>query len=324
MRTYWPVLLVAICLGAAACASLRGAARDLRSGFAGTHAPSRPPFDGTLKVVSYNIRFAKQIGLAIEDLGELEDLRKADIILLQEMDEAGTAQVARALAYNYVYYAASTHGRHNRLFGNAILSRWPIEDQERIPLPHKSPWNGQQRIAVRAVVTIPWTRSASGVRPPVEHGYGCVASPGLDAARPSDLEILVYSVHTETIWLSARKRADQVLAVVDSIGEAYPYVVVGGDFNTATSGAVTDLVRRFEVAGLTRASSGASPTLRFGFLSWTLDHIFVRGMPVLAAGTAGDAAASDHLPIWAELDLSNSSPPASPAPRYVGAQRPGT
>jgi len=57
-------------------------------------------FSGVIKVISYNISFAEHIDLAIRELGEFED---ADVILLQEMDEAGTELVAKSLKYDYVY-----------------------------------------------------------------------------------------------------------------------------------------------------------------------------------------------------------------------------
>jgi len=273
LKTFFLLLLVSVlaCFGLGSCDLSGSATNALGPGFVGRLAVDRPEFDGTVRVVSYNISFGEEVDLAARELGELEDLREADIVLLQEMDETGTVQIARALEYNFVYYPASIHEHHDRYFGNAILSRWPIKDPERIVLPHKNPKNGQQRIAVRAVVAI------------------------------DNLEVLVYSVHTETAWLSASKRADQVDSLVDSIDEGYPYVIVGGDFNTLTPGAVADLEQRFEAAGLERASSGAGPTVQFESIGLTLDHIFVRGMAILDAGTAEEAQASDHLPIWVTL-----------------------
>ncbi len=272
MKTFCLLLLLAVtCLGLASCSLSGSAANAMGPGFMGRFAVDRPEFDGTVKVVSYNISFAEEIALAVQELGGLGELREADIILLQEMDETGTIQIAHALGYDFVYYPASIHDHHGRYFGNAILSRWPMSDQERIVLPHTNPKNGQQRIAVRAVVTI------------------------------DNLEMLVYSVHTETAWLSASKRADQLNSLVGSIDEGYPYVIVGGDFNTLTPGAVADLEQRFEAAGMQRASSGTGPTVQFESIGLTLDHIFVRGMAILAAGTAEQATASDHLPIWATM-----------------------
>jgi endonuclease/exonuclease/phosphatase family metal-dependent hydrolase len=278
LNTFFLLLLVLFvaCLGLMSCDLLGGATSALGPGFVGQLARGRPDFDGRAKVVSYNISFGQEIDLAARELAELEELREADIILLQEMDETGTAQIAHALGCNYVYYPASIHDRHGRYFGNAILSRWPMKDPRRILLPHKNPRNGQRRIATRAVVTI------------------------------GDLEVLVYSVHTETVWLSASKRADQVESLVGSIDVDHPHVIVGGDFNTLTRGAVDSLVQRFETAGLVRASSSTGSTVRFGWLGLTLDHVFVRGMTTLAAGTAEEATASDHLPIWTTLRLDAS------------------
>jgi endonuclease/exonuclease/phosphatase family metal-dependent hydrolase len=261
------LLLLIACFALASCAPW-GGADPLGPGLSGDYVVEQPEFDGTLKVVSYNIAFAEEIDQAIDDLGRLEEPRGADVILLQEMDEMATAQIAQALQYNFVYYSAGVHEHHDRSFGNAILSRWPLKDAQRMVLPHANPKNGQRRIAVRALV-------AAG-----------------------DLEVSVYSVHTETIWLSAGKRAEQVASLVDSIDEGQPYVLVGGDFNTLTDSAVVNLEQQFEAASMERASSWAGPTADLGFLGLTLDHIFVRGMTVLAAGTAQGAAASDHLPLW--------------------------
>jgi endonuclease/exonuclease/phosphatase family metal-dependent hydrolase len=273
LKTFFLLLLVWIvaCLGLRSYDLSGGATYALGPGFVGQLAPGRPEFDGYVKVISYNISFGQEIDLAARELAELEELREADIILLQEMDETGTARIAHTLGCNFVYYPASIHNRHGRYFGNAILSKWPMKDHGRIVLPHRNPKDGQQRIAVRATVIV------------------------------DGLEVLVYSVHTETAWLSAGKRADQVATLVDSIGRRHPHVIVGGDFNTLTPGAVTELERRFEAAGLERASGGAGPTVRFESLGLTLDHIFVRGMTILAAGTAQEVASSDHLPVWVVL-----------------------
>jgi endonuclease/exonuclease/phosphatase family metal-dependent hydrolase len=228
-------------------------------------------FDGILKVVSYNIAFAEEVDQAVEELVELEELQSADVILLQEMDEIGTAQIARMLRHNYVYYSAGAHPRNGRCFGNAILSRWPISDQERLVLPHPNPVNGQQRIATQAVV------------------------------RVGDVEMLVYSVHTETVWLGSGKRAEQVTSLIESIDGAHSRIVVGGDFNTLTAGAVERLEAQFGEAGIERASDNAGATVEPRPLGLALDHIFVRGMTVLGAGTAPGASASDHLPLWVTM-----------------------
>jgi endonuclease/exonuclease/phosphatase family metal-dependent hydrolase len=74
-------------------------------------------------------------------------LQGADIILLQEMDEAGTEHVARELAHNYVYYPASVPFMQGRNLGNAVLSRWPLTQPHKLLLPYRHLAIRQTRIA---------------------------------------------------------------------------------------------------------------------------------------------------------------------------------
>lgn len=61
-----------------------------------------------LRIVSFNIKFGRRIDAAIEVLGT-GNLRGADVLALQEMDEVGVERIARALKLNYVYYPGSIH-----------------------------------------------------------------------------------------------------------------------------------------------------------------------------------------------------------------------
>jgi hypothetical protein len=114
--------------------------------FIGSFAETPPDFSEDLTVISSNTHFVENIGLAIEELGEIPNI---DILLLQEVDEIETERIARALKQNYVYYPASVHTKHDKNFGNAILSNWPIKESEKLILPHENPKNGQIRIAGR-------------------------------------------------------------------------------------------------------------------------------------------------------------------------------
>ncbi len=242
--------------------------------YQGSYAGSSGPFPGEFSVVSWNIKFANQVKAAIEELERAPQLRNADIILLQEMDETGVEAIAAALGLDYVYYPASVHCRTGRNFGNAVLSRWEIASSEKVLLPHESPRTGERRIAVRAF---------------------------LDMAGRS---VHAYSVHTETFALSAPKRYEQFRSLVDDIAtlEQEP-VVVGGDFNTIKAKNIIRLEEHLRQAGLERVSTGAEPTLRAGFLSFTFDHIFVRGLTGVANCVWRDTAASDHFPVWQLLRL---------------------
>lgn len=239
--------------------------------FAGTHARGGLEFDGTLDVVTWNIRYAERVEEAIAELEATPELRDADLLLLQEMDEDGVWTIARTLAYDYVYFPASVHSENGKNFGNAVLSKWSILDASKIPLPHRNPRNGQMRIAVRAQVDVD----------------GNVVD--------------VYSVHIETPWLPPSQRADQVESTVEPIDAGDPYVIVGGDFNTMTDQGANNMSAIMAEEELTPVSDPEIPTMRAAGIGLTPDHIFARGFDVIATGVVPVTAASDHLPVWSKL-----------------------
>ena len=242
--------------------------------YEGSYAGGSARFSGELNVVSWNIKFAREIDTAIAELNETDQLRNADIMLLQEMDDEGVDAIARSLGLNYVYFPASVHCRTGKKFGNAVLARWEISGSAKLLLPHESPRTGERRIAARAHVAV------------------------------DGRDVVAYSVHTETFALSARKRYEQFRSLVDDIaGEDQGYVLVGGDFNTIKAKNIKKLEERFRQVGLRRVSAGAGPTLKAGFMSFTFDHIFVRGMAGIDNRVWKDTAASDHFPVWQRLLL---------------------
>ncbi|MBE2224871.1 MAG: endonuclease/exonuclease/phosphatase family protein, partial [Anaerolineae bacterium] len=142
--------------------------------FEGSYSATAAQFGGVITAVSYNINFAEFIDEAIEDLRQIPP---ADVVLLQEMDEEGTDRVAQALKMDYVYYPASVH-KHNKNFGNAILTRWPILRTQKLILPRRHPANQQMRIATKARLDVGGTA------------------------------VCVYSVHTEVYLTSRQYRRD--------------------------------------------------------------------------------------------------------------------
>src|SRR5829696_3060608 len=117
--------------------------------YSGNFAPENPKPVETLTIVSYNIWFGEDVGQAISEIKEIKSQKELDIILLQEMDEVGTEQIARELQMNYVYVPAAIEPTYDQNFGNAILSRWPMSDPQKLILPHKSFSNRMNRIATR-------------------------------------------------------------------------------------------------------------------------------------------------------------------------------
>lgn len=255
------------------CRAISNYDADAGPMFSGNYVSTPGAFDGVLKVISWNIKFSEKMPEALEDFAEFAELADADIILLQEMDEEGVDALARALSYNYVYFPASIHTHHERNFGNAILAKWPIHDAEKLLLPHQNPKNQQTRIAAKAVVAV------------------------------EDVEVLTYSVHTETFWLPPARRADQVQTLIDDVDPDRQHVIVGGDFNTLTPVSVAAVAERFEQAGFQWATEGVGSTVESVPIPLTMDFIFTKGMTVLNAGSVDGVDASDHRPIWTTLTL---------------------
>jgi endonuclease/exonuclease/phosphatase family metal-dependent hydrolase len=230
--------------------------------------------DGALRIVTFNIKYARAVDLAIGAFQKSHALQNADIIALEEMDAPGTERIAQALGLSYVYYPAAVHRKGGKDFGNAILVRGSIEEDYKLVLPHKSRVFRMQRAAVVATV------------------------------RVAGLRLRVYSVHLEApgdLWPS--QRHDQVNAIIrDAEGFAGP-VIVAGDFNNRDR-----IGRAFRRAGFTWVSERLGHTI--SFFGW--DHIFARGLPERGwrSGIAPGNGASDHSPVWAELPIA----PAAGAP----------
>lgn len=222
-------------------------------------------------MASYNIWFGEDIELALSEMREIQSQKELDILLLQEMDEAGTERIARELHLNYVYFPAAIEPTYGKNFGNAIVSRWPILDAQKLILPHKSLSNRMNRIATRATIRV--------------HGT----------------DILVYSIHTESIFTLPSFRKDQYTAVLNDIEPEATFVIVGGDFNSFTEADVREIEEFHQQAGFTRVSEDSGDTLVKYGIGIASDHIFAKGFVVEEAGKLAEATASDHLPIWVKL-----------------------
>ncbi len=247
--------------------------------------PDKPRYDGdytegepspgdALLVVSYNLAFCEEVDAAVEALRS-EPLAGADVILMQEKDAPGVAHIASELGLRYVYYPASV--KHDKDWGNAVLTRWPLLDDHKVLLPWADPFSNTRRIAVAATID-------AGGR-----------------------EILVYSTHTATPSLGLRARLDQMEAILGDADDADDAgdvpTLIGGDLNTADPGSADQVRELFDDRGYAWASRNATDTgSAFGFDA-TLDYIFARGLEAGESGTYRGEAGSDHQPIWVELGL---------------------
>jgi endonuclease/exonuclease/phosphatase family metal-dependent hydrolase len=277
MRRDTVIVIVLLLLITSTCTPVRRAYNNPEGPkFVGMMATEPLDFDGEVKVVTYNVKLGKNVEQAIQELANEPELRDADVIFLQEMDPKGVNDIAHQFQYNFVYYPAALHSTHEKDFGNAILTKWPVKSYEKLILPHEHPIRKMYRIAVFALLEM------------------------------GEFEVLTCCVHTEIYILGHEKKLEQVEAVVDHIQDRYPYVIVGGDFNTDIEYQIEEMERVFGDSGFVRATKGIGATQQIdplGLIKFEFDHIFVRGFEVLRAGKVKEAKASDHIPVWSVLQL---------------------
>jgi endonuclease/exonuclease/phosphatase family metal-dependent hydrolase len=232
-----------------------------------------PILGETIKIVTWNLSFAEKLETAIDALTNVDELKEADILLIQEMNEEGVEQLAQTFGYNYIYYPASIHRRHNKNIGNAVLSKWIIEEHEKVLLPGSGSGNKHTRNAVMARI-----------------GFG-------------DQEIFAYSAHLETFWILQPKSQIQVEFLANQIDHQEEIIIIGGDFNSLTKESVAYLEERFRQNGMERLSKNTGHTFEYSGVKFTLDHIFSSGVEDFEAGVWRGSDASDHFPIWANIWL---------------------
>lgn len=243
--------------------------------YSGEYSDNQATSADSITVVSYNIQHALRIEQSMKDIESNEKTKKADIILLQEMDPGGVEKIARNLKYNYLYYPACRKPRRQKDFGNAILSKWPMSDFRKVILPHMSPVHKEKRIAAMSTVKI------------------------------GDVEILACSVHTEFIQTPGKK-IDQVKYMTDSIATSQDHVIIGGDFNTFLNYTLKSFDGNLDHAGFIRATNGIGWTAGIDplrFPRFGIDHIYARGFNTVESGKLTTAKASDHIPVWAMLKI---------------------
>jgi endonuclease/exonuclease/phosphatase family metal-dependent hydrolase len=242
-----------------------------------------------IRVVTFNVHRGKYPDRIANAIKSNENLAKADVFLLQEVEEYSHESVARAekiaclLGFAYVYAPARAvrGGTH----GLAILSRYPLESVNKIALPFfkLQPFR-RNRISLIAYIS-------------VGHRRVCVAN-----------------VHLDT-RLSSDERAMQIKPVIDAMeNNRSGRVILGGDFNTlpfrfrhaipvAFCDQKEDLRRYLEGSGFVTRCANAGHTLKKGFIELELDRIYVRHFDICECGVERSVAVSDHKPFWIDVKI---------------------
>jgi len=201
----------------------------------------------------------------------------ADIIALQEVVGAGPLggsqieEIGAALAMGWVM--APTRRLRNHLFGNVVLSRYPIRHHSQHDLSYKT---CEQRCLQRVDVDV-------------------------------DGRVLhVYNVHLGTAILERRYQAQRLATIVSDRHVSGPKIVLG-DFNEWMRGLTTTLLSsKLKAVDLGRYMTrrrtypGLFPILH-------LDHIYYDGrieiVHIELPRTRLSLVASDHLPLVADLRI---------------------
>jgi len=222
---------------------------------------------GALRIATYNVELVKRPDAVLALLQRDPSLGSADILALQETDEDLAARASELLGVRYVYYPSMRHPVTGRNFGPAILSRWPIVEDGKVPLPGRGWTRGTRRIAVQATLVV------RGVR------------------------LRFYNIHLSTMWemLPSGQDAQAAAVVSDADASADP-VLVAGDLNRMGAGRV------FARAGYRWLTRKVGRTHHV----WSFDHVFLRGLEpraVQAASVDEALATSDHRAVWTTLDF---------------------
>lgn len=289
-----------------------------------------------LVVATYNIQYALGQDLTFDISRIAAAVEEADIVLFQEVTQNWTrnegedqvAELAERLNRYVVFGStfdsdASTveEGRvvnRRRTFGNMIASRWPILSSrtQLLPKPALPETMDVQRCAVEGICSTP----AGSLR-----AYSVHLSHISPGQRLPQVEVLMRFIREgRTDALPADGPFPEAWGA-DAVDVPLPgSVILGGDFNCTPDSAEYAMVcgefdpkrgrlRRADQLVDTYAAAGHDPFEASTFFThetaFKLDHLLAT--PDIAASVVrswiGDTKASDHYPVFVELEWAGST-----------------
>jgi endonuclease/exonuclease/phosphatase family metal-dependent hydrolase len=237
-----------------------------------------------LRIMSYNIHHANPPSKSKEGTIDLDAITSAiekqhpDLVALQEVDvntnRSGKVNevvlLAQKLKMNFYFGKAIEHDGGD--YGVAILSRFPITDQQTYKLPKNADLKAEQRVLAIVKVEI---RKNVFIR---------FASTHLDAQRAEENRIL---------------QASEINRITQK--EQQPFILAG-DLNAAPG---SETIRIFD-SMFSRTCSDCGFTIPVIKPNKTIDHIgFKTGnsFKVITHEVIPETYASDHLPVLSVLEL---------------------
>ena len=281
MRAAVLVLILAAC-------SNHGVPRDIAIESTFPSQPQVPELPRQLRVATFNIHMEPGEKIA-RVLRSDPALRALDIIFLQEVERdertpgacTGACAIGKELGYHVVY--APGHAVKKGSHGVAILSRAPITSAQVIELPYFHVHvNSGRRVALAATVEVDGT------------------------------PVTVYAVHLDN-RLSVRDRRAQMIPVLVHAARQDTPIIMGGDFNTSHFTWLFHLIpiptttQDNHLEELMRAHGFDTPVTDSGpthvALAMRLDALYTRGFQTTKFAVSDAQRVSDHLALWAQMQL---------------------
>lgn len=290
-----------------------------------------------ITIATYNIQFGRGLDMKF-DLGRTaSDVAGADIVAFQEVaqnwerngGEDQAAGLAERLGYNYVFgsgfnVAATTKGgsgpnNRRRTFGNMVASRWPIESSRTFLLPKYalSTIYDLQRCMVEAVVVTPvgklriysthLSHISSGQRLPQVRTILQIIEEA--PANGSAWDGSHTPDWTEGMDVPTLPEPALLMGDMNFTHESPEYALICGEMDPRNGRVVRNTsLRDAWVAAGHREEDGISIHSQYSG-DVRIDHMFAT--PSVAAHVdamriASDAKASDHFPVFLELDVPGS------------------
>lgn len=243
------------------------------------------PKQEILKVMSYNIHIGNPPGapegeVDLEGIAEVIRAAKPDLVALQEVDrytdrsgkDLDQAKALGELTGMHAYFVRAME-RSNGEYGVAILSKFPIENPARFPLPIDPDTDAEPRVAGMVQVQL-----------------------------PNKKKILFAATHLDHKTESTRKLQSRELLKALKSQDNYP-IIIGGDFNMTPESDTWDIFKGTLYMGCrscpyTFSASDPYKTVDYILLNAAGEDYFeVKSYEVIQ-----DQSTSDHLPLLVELE----------------------
>lgn len=253
--------------------------------FSNADAISIPESDieDTLIVITYNIHHGRGTDGEV-DIDRIADLlieSKADIVALQEVDihteRSGKIDIAKILSektgLKFTAFGKNLEFEGGE-YGNAILSRYPIENEENI---HFKNISGEQRGVQAAIIKI-YQKSLLFLNTHLDH------------TENDDSERVLY----------AEKIRDEIIPFYDQQS-----IILAGDLNDVPGSETYQIINRHLKDAWIEAGTGEGFTIPVQNPNRRIDYIFYTGNIMPKEAKVIQTGASDHLPLVVKFMFTN-------------------